>query len=123
MEHTRPAVLIAEDQIFIALEAERILKEAIDCDVHLCRRDQLAALMSQTQFDLIVLEFTGHLQDDLQFASNVQAAGIELAILSSTEDALHIAAFMPGVAHIEKPFNEIDFKNFVAGFVSRRPRS
>lgn len=118
MEKTRPVVLIAEDQIFIALEAERILGEALDCQIEICRRDQLGAALKVRSFDLVVLEFTGNLTDDLPLASMVQVSGTELAILCPTDDLMTVGMLLPHVPHVEKPFNEADFRAFVERFAA-----
>lgn len=116
MENIRPSVLIAEDQIFIALEAERILKEVFDCDIHLCRRAQLAAVVATKRFDIAIVEISGNFQEDIALVSLARASGMDVAVLCLTEDLHDLQVLLPNVARIEKPFNDTDFRQFISDF-------
>ncbi|HWU63613.1 MAG TPA: hypothetical protein VN112_16460 [Ensifer sp.] len=113
MVDSRPAILIAEDQIFIALEAERILSETFDCSVEICRRDRLADALAEKRFDLIVLEFSGVEEEDSHYVALTRAAGAQLLLLTASNDLADVSRSFPDVPLIQKPFNETEVRAFI----------
>lgn len=113
MVDNRPAILIAEDQIFIALEAERILTEAFDCIVEICRRDRLSAALQERRFNLVILEFSGNRNEDLHYHFLVRQAGSQILLLTAANDLADVADAFPQVPLIRKPFNDAEVRSFV----------
>ncbi len=122
MVDRRPAILIAEDQIFIALEAERILSEAFDCSVEICRRDGLANALVDKLFDIVILEFSGIPQEDLHYIFLARQTGAEVVFLTAGNDSADVARAHPNVPLIEKPFNEFQVRAFVGDLLNRIPQ-
>lgn len=120
MSDIRPAILIAEDQIFIALEAERIISEVFDFHVEFCRRDRLSEVLSEASFHMVILEYTGNQKEDTHYAFLVRQAGAELVLLSAVNDLADVSLTFPSIPMIKKPFNEAELRNFVSGFLLRR---
>ena len=110
MIDNRPAILIAEDQIFIALEAERILSEAFDCTVEICRRDQLAGVLADRAFNVIVLEFSGHRDEDLRYVNVASETGAKVVFLTAGNDLADVTQAFPDVPLIRKPFNDTEVR-------------
>jgi len=119
MVDNRPAILIAEDQIFIALEAERILSEAFDCAVEICRRDRLTEVLLDKTFDLIILELSGNRDEDLHYVFLARQAGGEVAFLTAADDLSDMAEVFPDIPLIRKPFNDTDVRSFVERLLTR----
>ncbi len=113
MADKRPAILIAEDQIFIALEAERILSERFDCEVEICRRDQLARTLSEMAFDLVVLEFSGNRDEDFQHLTLARQTRGKVVFLTSRSDLADMAERFSDVPLIRKPFNDAEMTRVV----------
>lgn len=113
MVDDRPAILIAEDQIFIALEAERILTEAFDCTVEICRRDGLESALEQQRFDLVILEFSGNRKEDLHYVFLARQAGSRIIFLTATDDLTDVNDAFPEIPRIRKPFHEGEVRTFV----------
>ena len=113
MVDQRPAILIAEDQIFIALEAERILTEAFDCTVEICRREGLAGALAENRFDLVILEFSGNRNEDLHYIHLARCSGSQLAVLTASNDLADVKAAFPEVPLIGKPFHEAEVRTFI----------
>ena len=113
MEDNRPAILIAEDQIFIALEAERILSEALDCTIEICRRDQLSSALAEKVFALVVLEFSGNRAEDSLYLGAAQDAGAKVVFLTARNDLADLAQAFPAIPTIRKPFNDAEVTSVV----------
>ena len=113
-------ILIAEDQIFIALEAERIFRELLDCEVTICRRDQIAAAVSDAHFDLVVLEFVGRPEQDAAYIAAARAAADDVVLLFAGSDLRRQAAELFAAPGLEKPFDEPMVRAFVAGYLAGR---
>lgn len=120
MEDNRPAVLIAEDQIFIALELERIFVETADWFVETCRRSQLAKMLTARPYDLVVLEFTSDAVRNLELSTLVGAHGADLAFLCSTDDLERAKRELPRMPIIEKPFFEPDVAALVRRYLESK---
>ncbi len=117
MVDNRPAILIAEDQIFIAFEAERIVSEAFDCTVEICRRDRLSEVLSARTFDIVILEFSGNPTEDRQYILLARQAGSQIAFLTAGNDLQDVGQAYPEVPLIRKPFNEADVRAFIGGLL------
>ncbi|MCD2173382.1 hypothetical protein [Rhizobium sp. C4] len=113
MVDNRPAILIAEDQIFIALEAERILTEGFDCTVEICRRDQLSDALAHKSFDIVVLEFAGNPGEDFHYGSLARRSGAQMMFLTAADDLADVAEAFPDVPLVRKPFNDTDMRTYV----------
>lgn len=117
-------ILIAEDQIFIALEAERIFRELLDCEVTICRREQIATAVTNANFDLVVLEFVGKPEQDRAYFALASAAADDVVLLFAGGDLRRQAAELFAAPGLEKPFDEPMVRAFVAGYLAgRRTRS
>lgn len=120
MVDDRPAILIAEDQIFIALEAERIISEAFDCIVEICLRDHLSKTLAEKTFQVVLLEYSGLSQEDRHYVSLAAQSGAEVAFLSAGDDFVDLRNAFPGVPLIRKPFSETEVREVVASVLARK---
>lgn len=117
MVHKRPAILIAEDQMFIAFEAERILSEAFDCTVEICRRDRLSVALAENRFDVVILEFSGHQREDMHYIFLVRQAEAQAVFLTAGDDHIDMPETPQDVPVIRKPFNEPEVRTIIGGLL------
>ncbi len=120
MVDQRPAILIAEDQMFIAFEAERILSEAFDCEIEICRRDRLSTALAKTVFDIVILEFGGHELEDRHYAFLVSQAGAQPVFLTAADDQGGMSEVFPDVPTIRKPFNDTEVRAIIVDLLVSR---
>lgn len=120
MVENRPAILIAEDQIFIAFEAERIISEAFDCEVQICRRDQLPGLLSEKSFHVIILEHAGSPDENQNHVALVRQSTADLVLLTAGHEYADALSDFPGVPLIRKPFHDAEVRKLIGGLLSRR---
>lgn len=113
-------ILIAEDQIFIALEAERIFHQLLECEVTICRRERIAHIMSESRFDLVVLEFVGHAVEDAHYFALAAATADDVVLLFAGDDLRQRAAGQFSAPGLEKPFDEPKVRAFVTGYLAGR---
>lgn len=123
MVDKRPAILIAEDQIFIAFEAERILSEAFDCTVEICRRDRLSVALAENRFDVVILEFSGQEREDLHYIFLVRQAGAQAVFLTAGNEPIDTPEAFPDVPVIRKPFNDTEVCTIVDGLLNGKGMS
>jgi DNA-binding response OmpR family regulator len=123
MADFHPAILIAEDQIFIALEAERILQEAFDYKIEICRRDRLSPMLSEKRYALVILEYAGNAMEDTHNAALVRQSGSRLIWLIAGGDAASAAASFPDAPAIRKPFNDHEVLRVVAAHLTPEPET
>jgi DNA-binding response OmpR family regulator len=123
MVDNRPAILIAEDQMFIAFEAERILLEAFDCAVEICRRDRLIDVLADKAFHVIILEFSGQRDEDLHYVTVAREAGAQVVLLTAGNDLADMVQAFPEVPLIRKPFNDAEVRASVERLLVRAQTS
>jgi hypothetical protein len=123
MADYQPAILIAEDQIFIALEAERILQEAFDYKIEICRRDRLSPMLSDRPYALVILEYAGNAMEDTHNAALVKHSGACLIWLTAGGDLANAVEAYPDVPRIRKPFNDHEVRQMVTQHLAPEPET
>ncbi|MET3614835.1 hypothetical protein ABID16_003178 [Rhizobium aquaticum] len=106
--------------MFIAFEAERILSEAFDCEVEICRRDRLSAALAESAFDIVILEFVGHEREDRHYVFLVRQAGAQPVFLTATDDHWGMSEVFPDVPTIRKPFNDTEVRAIIGDLLVSR---
>lgn len=120
MVHKRPAILIAEDQMFIAFEAERILSEAFDCTVEICRRDRLSVALAENRFDLVILELSGQQSEDQHYIFLVRQTEAQAVFLTAGDDRIDMPEMPRDAPVIRKPFSDTEVRTIVGGLLSSK---
>lgn len=76
-------VLVAENQYLIAMEVERILLEALVCDVTISTLGRLADAVEETAFDVVIIDAELNEPTNVERARLIQEAGARPVFLSS----------------------------------------
>lgn len=76
-------VLVAENQYLIAMEVERILLEALVCDVTISTLGRLAEAVEATAFDVVIIDAELNEPTNVERARLIQEAGARPVFLSS----------------------------------------
>lgn len=83
MTSTPLRVLIAENQYLIAMEVERMLREAVPCDVTITPLSQLSEIVATGAFDVVIVEAVLAEPQNAEHTHMITAAGARPVFLSS----------------------------------------
>lgn len=120
MDQFLPHIVIAEREFLIALDAEYLIKAALDCRITLLRPEQLdqwddAAL---AQIDLCLLDVPLEARRIMPRIERLMAAGVPLVFTTITDSHPDGIAGFPGISVARKPFDG----EALAGLVRERLR-
>ena len=120
MSNLRPRILIIEDNAFIASDVERLLVEALDCEV---RCESFAAASEEfarngiPDAELVVLEVGFDHSERLSFAKKLIDASV-LLLITTTSDKLHEINDLKEVPIIRRPYETSELSAAVSGLLS-----
>ncbi len=80
---TRLQILIAENQYFIAMEVERLLTEAMACDIQIVALNDLPTALQRQRFDIVLAEAEAQTAVNIDRATAIEASGATVIFLSS----------------------------------------
>jgi DNA-binding NarL/FixJ family response regulator len=96
-------VLIAENQYLIAMEVERILQEALPCDVTITPLARLADAMQPDAFDVVIIDAVLTEALNVDRVRMITQAGAEPVFLSSYGNVTHMASILAERPVVAKP--------------------
>ncbi|MCZ8179019.1 MAG: hypothetical protein O9309_08315 [Rhizobium sp.] len=96
-------VLIAENQYLIAMEVERILQEALPCDVTITPLARLADAMEPDAFDVVIIDAVLTEALNVDRVRMITQAGAEPVFLSSYGHVTHMASILAERPVVAKP--------------------
>ena len=120
MEQQSLRILIAEDQMFIALEAERIIKSTHPCEVDWCRRADLQTALGQARYDIVILEAAENMEDLHERVAAIRQAGADLVILHPAQEGTNQYTEFRPAAVVEKPFYDAQLTGFLRSYLDRK---
>lgn len=100
-ERHRPKILILESEYLIALDAERILKEAFPCDIVICRPDMAQVSTRLKDCDLALVDVGPSPVQSARIARRLCQSG--MAVILS---CVGRRASRRNVTIIQKPYDE-----------------
>jgi AmiR/NasT family two-component response regulator len=95
-------VLVAENQYLIAMEVERILLEALHCDVTIAPLSQLAAALMTSPFDVVIIDAVLAETLNVERTKLIMEAGARPVFLSSY-DFMGSGTIISGHPVVTKP--------------------
>lgn len=105
----RKTVLLVEDSMIIALDAEDALRALGAQEVQVAASTQQArALAAQTRFDAAVLDFNLGAETSLALADELAAAGVQVVFATGYGDGIDLPERFDGVCVVKKPYNAED---------------
>lgn len=97
-------ILIVDLEYLVAMEAERILTENLDCEVQIAMPRDYPAVLENRNFDAVLIHASLVRSPDAVRRLKVAETGVVLSTLIDDEAAGF--AEWPGVAVVPKPFDE-----------------
>lgn len=108
---SKPHFLVADPEYIIAMEAERILHELVDCDVTiinpLCIADRLS--LGWTRYALVMLDTGLCLGEIRVIAELLQRQGIPMAFTTANQAFVRGVPGFPTTPVIVKPYGPTQF--------------
>ena len=115
MLSSKPHLLVADPEYIIAMEAERILHELVDCDVTIVNPHRASERLSLgwTGFALVLLDTGLDLDDTRVIAELLQRQGIAVVFTTANQDHVRGVPGFPTTPVIAKPFGPEQFAKSV----------
>ncbi|MCQ2002616.1 hypothetical protein [Rhizobium sp. NRK18] len=115
MTQRRRQILIAENEFFIAMDAERAVRELLDCEISLCRRDHLDDMLAHSQRDLVLVEAGATFQECCEQAERIMKAGSQVAFLTANPNIREKLRAETSYPVIDIPFTDDAIRAFLEG--------
>jgi CheY-like chemotaxis protein len=117
---TAMRVLILEDSLIIAMEAEEILRdigaEVVDIFASAARA---AEAVEKAQYDCAMLDVNLGEAMSFEFARQLQSKGIAFGFVTGYSDTQDFPTDLQDVPLLVKPFNEHDMRGFLGRILPR----
>ncbi|MFB9949400.1 hypothetical protein ACFFP0_11105 [Rhizobium puerariae] len=97
-------ILIVDLEYLVAMEAERILGDAFQCDIQIAMPHEYPAVLENQTFDIVLID--SGLARKPEGADDLRAAGVGVVFSTFLDEELAGLADWPGVAVVPKPFDE-----------------
>lgn len=116
------SVLILEDSLIIAMEAEEILRESGAETVNIVSNvEQALATIAVEHYDFALLDVNLGDSMSFDFARTLRERGIRFGFVSGYSNTADFPSDMQDVPLLVKPFDEVAMQHFLAKLASKAP--
>ena len=103
-----PHILLVDREYLVAMEAERLLSDALSCSVRIAMPHDYIAALADAPFDLVLIDAGIVNAEGVQALQTAQEQGVGLIFTTLTNDAMDNLPQFRGSAKVAKPFNDAD---------------
>ncbi len=103
-----PHILVVDREYLVAMEAERLLSDALSCSVRIAMPHDYIAALADARFDLVLIDAGIVNAAGLQGLQWAQEQGAGLIFTTLTNDAMENLPQFRGSAKVAKPFNDAE---------------
>ncbi len=97
-------ILIIDLEYLVAMEVERILASAFECDIQIAMPREYDAIADLHRFDVVVIDAS--LVKRPEAAERMKAAGVAIVFLTLIDEHLPSVPGWPDVPVVGKPFDD-----------------
>jgi len=103
-----PHILVVDREYLVAMEAERLLSDALSCSVRIAMPHDYLAALAETHFDVVLIDAGMVNANGVEALQLAQKRGAGLVFTTLTNDAMDNLPRFQGSAKVAKPFNDAD---------------
>lgn len=111
LSHLR--ILVIEDEFLIAMDAERILRDAGAEQVVLCKHREFPRVLQESRFDIVLLEVKPDTENLAEEVALISGTGAKLAFVTSDPVLLANVSEHEASLTISKPYDDRQLANLV----------
>ncbi len=118
MPHNNLRILVVDNEYLIALDAECILRDAINCDVTITARAACSEKLRAERFDIVLLDIGDTTDGLVKEIEAALAAGSHLIFSATNDDFANGVPGFPDIRVLLKPYGEEALTSAIAGCVT-----
>jgi len=117
MSQTLLRVLVVDNEYLIALDVERILRDAFNCEVVITTRAKSISILQKERFNVVLLDTAGALETLQAEVDAVMACGANLAFSTTCDEFAQGMPGFPGMVVLLKPYRDEILISVIGSFI------